>query len=76
MTELEITRCKGEGMGTCKGCGTWTWMALLFDVTGCPGPYCSGCVHNLITRQATEQKKPVVVSLLPKPPKKDEERGV
>lgn len=66
MTELEITRCQGEGMGTCKGCGTWTWMALLFDVEGFPGCYCSGCVHDLITKQVTEQKESVAVHLPPK----------
>lgn len=47
MTELEITRCQGGGMGTCKGCGTWTWMSLLFDVKGFPGPYCVDCVKEI-----------------------------
>jgi hypothetical protein len=46
MTELEITRCQGEGMGTCTGCGTWTWMSLLFDVEGFPGHWCADCVRG------------------------------
>lgn len=61
MTELEITRCKGEGMGTCKGCGTWTWMALLFDVEGFPGSYCSGCVHKLVVEEATKTGESVLI---------------
>lgn len=58
---MQITRCKGEGQGSCKGCsdkGIWNrhWMTMLYKVEGLEGCYCSRCIKEM--REGI--KKPVV----------------
>ena len=48
----KITRCSGEGQGSCKRCtdkGKWnrTWMCFLYEIEGYEGCYCSDCVLEL-----------------------------
>lgn len=49
---LKITRCSGEGQGSCKGCndkGKWNrnWMCFLYEIEGLDGCYCSDCVNDI-----------------------------
>jgi hypothetical protein len=49
---MKITKCTGEGQGSCKRCsdkGKWnrTWMCFLYKIEGYEGCYCSGCVKEL-----------------------------
>ena len=53
MSNLKITRCTGEGMGSCKMCndnGNWnaSWMCFLYEIEGLEGCYCSDCVKEII----------------------------
>lgn len=55
--KLKVTRCKGEGQGTCKMCsdnGKWNvnWMCLLFRVEGREGCYCSDCVRKIMEKRS------------------------
>lgn len=52
MNNLKITRCKGEGQGSCKGCddrGIWNrhWMCMLYKIEGYEGNYCSDCLREI-----------------------------
>ena len=52
MSNLKITRCTGEGQGSCKRCldnGKWnrTWMCFLYKIEGYEGCYCSDCVKEI-----------------------------
>lgn len=52
MSELKITRCKGNGQGTCKRCsdrGIWnkSWMCFLYHIEGYEGCYCIDCVNKI-----------------------------
>lgn len=52
MAELNVTRCKGEGLGSCKRCtdnGKWNrnWMCFLYHIEGYKGCYCSDCVKEI-----------------------------
>lgn len=60
MSNLKITRCQGEGQGSCKMCsdnGKWNrnWMSLLFKVEGFEGCYCSDCVKKILNSEKNEQ---------------------
>lgn len=49
---MEVTRCKGEGHGSCKRCsdkGKWnrTWMCFLYKIEGHEGCYCEDCVKEI-----------------------------
>lgn len=60
MSNLKITRCQGEGQGSCKMCsdnGKWNrnWMSLLFKVEGFEGCYCSDCVEKILNSEKNEQ---------------------
>ena len=49
---MKITKCKGEGQGSCKRCsdkGKWnrTWMCFLYKIEGYEGCYCSDCVKEI-----------------------------
>ena len=60
MSNLKITRCQGEGQGSCKMCsdnGKWNrnWMSLLFKVEGFEGCYCSDCVKKILNGEKNEQ---------------------
>ena len=49
---MKITKCMGEGQGSCKRCsdnGKWnrTWMCFLYKIEGYEGCYCGDCVKEL-----------------------------
>lgn len=49
---MEVTKCKGEGQGSCKRCtdnGKWnvSWMCFLYKIDGLDGCYCSDCVKAI-----------------------------
>ena len=49
---MKITRCEGEGLGSCKRCedkGKWnrSWMCFLFKIEGLEGCYCKNCVEEI-----------------------------
>lgn len=49
---VKITRCTGEGQGSCKRCsdnGKWNrnWMSMLYKIEGLDGCYCSDCIKEL-----------------------------
>lgn len=51
--EMKITKCTGEGQGSCKMCadnGKWNrvWMTLLFKIDGLDGCYCSECTKKIL----------------------------
>lgn len=62
MSNIKVTKCKGEGQGSCKMCsdnGKWNrnWMCFLYEIEGYDGCYCSDCVEKIIS---SEMKKVVV----------------
>lgn len=49
---MKITKCSGEGQGSCKRCtdnGKWNvnWMCFLYEIEGLDGCYCSDCVKEI-----------------------------
>lgn len=61
MNQLKVTRCVGEGQGSCKRCsdsGKWNrmWCCFLYKIEGYEGCYCADCVkeihHNADTIEA------------------------
>lgn len=49
---MKITKCSGEGQGSCKRCadnGKWNrqWMCFLFKIEGLDGCYCSDCIKKI-----------------------------
>lgn len=51
-TTLKITKCTGEGQGSCKRCsdnGMWNrnWMSFLYNIEGYEGCYCEYCVKEI-----------------------------
>ena len=49
---MKVTRCKGEGHGSCKRCTDngkrkITWMFFLFRIEGYEGCYCHECVKEI-----------------------------
>jgi hypothetical protein len=49
---MKITKCTGEGQGSCKRCsdnGKWnrSWMVFLYKIEGLEGCYCSDCVKEI-----------------------------
>lgn len=52
MSNLKITRCSGNGQGSCKRCednGIWNrhWMTMLYKIEGFDGCYCPKCVEAI-----------------------------
>ena len=50
--DMKITRCQGEGQGSCKRCkdsGKWnrSWMCFLYKINGLDGCYCKECVEAI-----------------------------
>lgn len=50
---MKVTKCKGEGQGSCKKCSDesrWnrTWMCFLYEIEGLKGCYCSDCVKKIV----------------------------
>lgn len=63
---LKITKCTGEGQGSCKRCtdnGKWnrTWMCFLNNIEGYEGCYCNDCTKE-IAREALQEH---IMSLIP-----------
>lgn len=57
---LKITKCEGEGQGSCKMCsdnGKWnrSWMCFLYHIEGYKGCYCSDCVKKIV--QSNSEKE-------------------
>jgi len=53
MTNIKVTRCKGECQGSCTRCtknGKWNrnWMCFLYKIEGMDGCYCSDCMRELL----------------------------
>ena len=53
MNRLKVSRCYGEGQGSCKRCndhGIWNrcWASFLYKIEGYDGCYCSYCVQEII----------------------------
>lgn len=66
MSDLKVTKCEGEGMGTCKRCfdnGKWNrmWMYELSKIEGYEGCYCRDCVKAIV---AAEEKPDALGELL------------
>ena len=54
--KMKITKCTGEGQGSCKRCtdnGKWNrnWMCLLYKIEGYEGCYCADGVKELQEQQ-------------------------
>ena len=59
MKNIKVTKCKGEGQGSCKRCndyGIWNrqWMCFLYEIEGYEGCYCSYCVEEIMERDENE----------------------
>lgn len=49
---MKVTKCSGEGQGSCKRCtdnGKWNrmWMCFLYEIEGYEGVYCEDCVKEI-----------------------------
>ena len=58
--EKRFTRCKGEGIGSCKRCadnGKWNehWMCFLYKIEGYEGFYCRDCVKQIIEGECGDE---------------------
>ena len=56
MSKRKVTRCEGEGQGSCKRCNDMgirnrKWMALLSHIEGYEGCYCSKCVKEILEQE-------------------------
>lgn len=52
VNKLKITKCTGEGQGSCRRClekGKWNsnWMCFLYKIEGYNGCYCLDCVKEI-----------------------------
>lgn len=52
----QVTPCKGEGQGSCKGCddkGIWNrhWMWDLYKIEGYEGCYCEKCMKEILEEE-------------------------
>lgn len=57
---LKVTRCTGEGQGSCKRCtdnGKWnrTWMCFLNKIEGYDGCYCNECTKKILKDKQIEE---------------------
>ena len=62
MAEIKITKCTGEGQGSCKRCsekGKWNimWTCFLYEIEGYEGCYCSDCVKEIKKERERNGKK-------------------
>ena len=53
---MKVTKCTGEGQGSCKRCsdnGKWNrnWMCFLYEIEGYEGCYCVDCVKAIEEEQ-------------------------
>lgn len=58
---LKVTKCKGEGQGSCKKCfdeGKWNrnWMCFLYHIEGYNGCYCYDCVKKIVQNNSLQLK--------------------
>ena len=49
---MKITRCQGEGHGSCRRCSdkgirNIAWMCFLYKIEGYEGCYCRDCVKEI-----------------------------
>lgn len=59
---MKITKCTGEGQGSCKRCsdkGKWNrmWCCFLYKIEGYEGCYCSDCVKEITAEVRNESNK-------------------
>lgn len=57
---LKVTKCKGEGQGSCKMCtdnGKWnrSWVCFLSKIEGYEGCYCSDCVNKIVQTNSEKE---------------------
>lgn len=57
---LKVTKCAGEGQGSCKKCsdnGKWNrnWLCFLYHIEGYNGCYCSDCAKKIV--QSNSEKE-------------------
>ena len=50
---MNVTKCKGEGQGSCTRCnerGKWNrmWMCFLNRIEGLEGIYCNDCTKEIV----------------------------
>ncbi len=60
MSNIKITRCKGEGQGSCKRCDDHGilnrhWMSMLCKIEGYEGCYCPYCVREIMEGEKNER---------------------
>lgn len=60
---MAITKCEGEGQGSCKRCdqlGIWNrrWMTMLYKVDGVDGCYCYDCARKIHAKLCVENNPP------------------
>lgn len=65
---MKITKCKGEGQGSCKRCtdnGRWnrTWMCFLYEIEGLDGCYCNDCVDEIMRNMSEYEYHELVNAL-------------
>lgn len=54
---MKITKCTGEGQGSCKRCsdkGKWNrmWCCFLYKIEGYEGCYCADCVKEIMEEKS------------------------
>lgn len=62
MKKPKVTRCTGEGQGSCSGCdmkGIWnrSWMCFLYKIEGIQGVYCAKCAKEILGVETLEVDK-------------------
>lgn len=62
MNQLKVTRCGGEGQGSCKRCsdrGKWNrvWSCFLYKIEGYEGCYCSDCVKEIQKQEENNNER-------------------
>lgn len=59
---MKITKCTGEGQGSCKRCsdkGKWNrvWVCFLYKIEGYEGCYCSDCVKEIQKQEENNNER-------------------
>lgn len=59
---MKITKCTGEGQGSCKRCsdkGKWNrvWSCFLYKIEGYEGCYCSDCVKEIQKQEENNNER-------------------
>ncbi len=59
---MKITKCTGEGQGSCKRCSdkgkrNRTWCCFLYKIEGLEGCYCSDCVKEIQKQEENNNER-------------------